>query len=1115
VNPLRRSHRTRAATNRKEISTVNAPRRLFVHLAAAALALGVAGLLPAVASAAPAPAWAITSTSSPTGLQAEPSPFNEVANVYVIAARNVGGAPLTGANIKLTDALPPGMTVNQTNPGFFSGFRAFKDGEFEYANCQATAPGAVCEFESSIVIPPGQAVYAVIPVTVPPALVGTTVTNEVTISGGNAPDASVVEDTEIGSGGAPGFDTFNSWFTDVEGAPETRAGSHPTQWHFDFLVNSYMQASQYTVVPFGSPKEVKTRLPRGMVVNPLATPVRCNEAQLETHSCPDASAVGVTHGLVGLLETPIAADSEPLYNIKPAPGEAASLSFEPYLLGIFVHLQGGVDTAGDYTLTADAREVPQFGSLVGLALEIWGNPSDPIHNQRRGECGLPFGAFNSCPVALTETPFLTMPTSCTGSLDTEMTIESWQDPANPYSTTIPTTAPDGTPVAMTGCNALDFEPTLKARPTTNVADAPSGLEVELHMPQHENINTLASAALRDTTVTLPPGMVINPASGNGLSGCSAAQIGLTSAPGALPVRTNASPASCPDTSKLGSVEVRTPLVDHPLPGSVYIANPYENPFGSLLAIYLTIQDPVTGVIVKLAGEVTADPQTGQLTTHFAESPQLPVEDFKLNFYGGAGGPLRTPVSCGSYATTSSLEPWSAPDSGPSATPQDGWAIEQGANGGACTASDAEQPNAPSFDAGTISPIAGAYSPLVVNLRRQDGTQQFASLKLNPPPGLVGKLAGIPYCSQAALDAAAAKTGREEEASQSCPQASYLGSATVGAGAGPAPYYAAGKAFLTGPYKGAPISLAIVTPATAGPFDLGTVVVRSALYVDPRTAQITAVSDPIPTILQGIPLDVRSIQVKMDRPDFSINPTSCDPMAFSGELTTAFGLTSPLQSRFQLGECGQLGLKPKLSLRLKGGTKRGKYPALTAVMTPRAGDANLASVSVALPHSEFLAQEHIGTVCTRVQFAADACPAESIYGTATVTTPLLDYPLTGNVYLRSSSNKLPDLVPYFRGPADQPIRLEADGRTDSVNGGIRNTFDYVPDAPFSKLTLQLMGGKKGLLLNSTNICRSVNKATAKYTAHNGLTYEAKVPLKPQCKKKPKKHKKAKRSDGRKG
>jgi hypothetical protein len=331
---------------------------------------------------------------------------------------------------------------------------------------------------------------------------------------------------------------------------------------------------------------------------------------------------------------------------------------------------------------------------------------------------------------------------------------------------------------------------------------------------------------------------------------------------------------------------------------------------------------------------------------------------------------------------------------------------------------------------------------------------------------------------------------------------------VGAGAGPAPYYAHGTVYLTGPYKGAPLSMAIVTPATAGPFDLGTVVVRTALYVDPETAVITAKSDPIPHILEGIPLDVRTAAVKIDRPSFTINPTNCDPLAVKGIAVSTLGQPASLENRFQVGECGALGFKPKLSLRLFGKTKRGGNPRLRAVLRMPSGGANIARTSVALPHSEFLDQAHIRTICTRVQFAADQCPAGSIYGNATATSPLLDYALEGPVYLRSSSNPLPDLVIALRGPASQPLEVDAVGRVDSVHGGIRTSFETVPDAPLTKLVLEMQGGKKGLLENSRNICKGTNHATAKFDAQSGKTHDFKPTLAAQCGKKGK-HKKHRR------
>jgi hypothetical protein len=552
------------------------------------------------------------------------------------------------------------------------------------------------------------------------------------------------------------------------------------------------------------------------------------------------------------------------------------------------------------------------------------------------------------------------------------------------------------------------------------------------------------------------------------------------------------------------------VLDHPLPGSVYVATPHDNPFDSLLAIYIAVDDPISGVIVKLAGHVEADPQTGRLTTTFDDNPQLPFEDFKLKFFDGATAPLRTPAVCGTYATTSSLTPWSAPQSGPPDTPSDTYAIDQGPNGSGCATSEGAQANSPAFDAGTVTPVAGAYSPFVVNLHRDDGSQQFSSVTLTPPPGLVGKLTGIPYCPDAALAVAATKAGKAEQANPSCPAASQVGSVVAGAGAGPAPYHAQGHAYLTGPYKGAPLSLAIVTPAVAGPFDLGTVVVRTALYVDPESAQITAKSDPIPRILQGIPLDVRSIQIKMDRPDFTLNPTNCDPMIVSGTALSVLGHPAALAERFQVGQCAGLEFRPRLSFRLRGKTRRGGHPALRAVLTMPPGGANITGTSVALPHSEFLEQSHIRTICTRVQFAANACPAGAIYGRARAITPLLDQPLEGPVYLRSSSNPLPDLVADLNGQ----IHVVLKGRIDSVHGGIRTTFGSVPDAPVTRFVLSMRGGKKGLLVNSRDICKRVNRATVKFDAQNGKIADFRPALRAQCGKAAKHKKQAahKRSAG---
>jgi hypothetical protein len=651
---------------------------------------------------------------------------------------------------------------------------------------------------------------------------------------------------------------------------------------------------------------------------------------------------------------------------------------------------------------------------------------------------------------------------------------------------------------ITGCDKVKFEPELEARPTTNVADSPSGLDVDITMPQNEDPDELATAHLRDASVTLPEGLTVNPSSANGLGACSPEQMGLTTAVGDSNPHFNKAAVECPSSSAIGTTEVITPAYDDALKGRVYLATPHDNPFGSLLALYATVKGH--GINVKLAGEVKADPNTGRLTSTFSNNPQLPVEHFRLHLFKGALAPLKTPPGCGKYTTSSSLTPWSAPESGPPATPSDTYAINQAAGGQPC----GQAKNAPSFEAGVADPTAGAYSPFVLNLSRQDGSQGFGDISATLPPGLLAKLAGTPPCSEADLASAANNTGAAEQANPSCPKASRIGSVDVAAGAGPQPFHASGSVYLAGPYKGAPLSLAIVTPAVAGPFDLGTVVVRNAVHIDPATAQVSAVSDPIPSILQGIPLDIRSVSLRLDKPEFTRTPTSCDPMQVTGSLTSLLGQAAQLTDRFQVGDCPRLGFKPKLTLKLKGKVNRRAHPSLHATLTARPGDANIAAAQVKLPPSVFLDQSHIGTVCTRVQFAAQACPAGSIYGKAQATSPLLDYPVAGPVYLRSSDHKLPDLVADLRGPANQPIEVALAGKTDAVKGALRNTFEAVPDVPVTKFSLTLLGGKKGLIIMSDGFCKHPN-ATVKLDAQNGKVSDSTPKVAAKCGKHKKKKK----------
>jgi hypothetical protein len=884
-----------------------------------------------------------------------------------------------------------------------------------------------------------------------------------------------------------GIASFSFQALDEGGHPYTQAGGHPYQWSDNFTFNTTTGPDPgRTPAADANPKDIRTELPPGLIGNPTATP-RCDNFNVAHADCPGSTQVGLlTITTAGGFST-----ESPLYNLVPPTGIAAQLGgrFNGF---VTAHIDARVRSGADYGITSDALELSAAEGVIAVSVALWGVPADPSHDAQR-YCPKP-GEINEDPPCSANDPnprpFLTNPTSCSGPLTTTMRVDSWVEPGEfvAAASEIP---------PITGCDRLDFGPTIKLTPESSAADTPTGLHVDLRLPQSENPLGLATADLKDAVVTLPRGVTVNPASANGLQACSPAQIGLTGAPGATPVTYTPEPANCPDAAKIGTVEVDSPLLDHPLPGAVYVAAQGDNPFNSLLAIYVAVDDPQSGVVVKLAGHVEPNPETGQLQTTFSENPQLPFEDFKLDFFGGPRAALRTPPTCGKYTTATNLSPWSSPE-GEDAHPPSSFDIAAGPDGSRCASTEAEEPNRPSFEAGTLTPIAGAYSPFVLRLSRADGSQNLKGLDLTLPPGLIGRLAGVGECPESALAAAAARSGAEERQSPSCPPSTEVGRVTVGVGAGSSPYYVTGHAYLAGPYRGAPLSLAIVTSAVAGPFDLGTVVVRVGLYVNPETAQITARSDPIPTILDGIPLDVRDIRVNMDRNQFTLNPTSCEPMAVSGSALSVLNQIAPLSDGFQVGACNALGFKPSLNLKVSGGTHRGSHPSLRAVLRMPRGDANIARAAVSLPHSEFLDNAHIGTVCTRVQFGegttpGEKCPSASVYGHARAITPLLDKPLEGPVYLRSSSHELPDLVAALNGQ----IQVVLDGTIDSVHGGIRSRFEVVPDAPVSKFTLSMQGGSKGLLQNSEDLCAKPQRAVARFSAQNGKIEDFNPVLQAKC------------------
>jgi len=874
-------------------------------------------------------------------------------------------------------------------------------------------------------------------------------------------------------------------------SPSKAAAEHPWALTTRVQMNTAPAENQQGLWVPDSLRTLDLDFPKGLALNPTATPDLCPPEDFAVRACAPETQVGTLN-----LRTGTANETRPLWNLEPPEGLAGQVGANVENVAI-VKADATVTPEGDYRIMSRTRNISELDQAFDVQINLWGVPADPSHDTQRDTCAFSGGL---CPVTAPRVPFITNPTRCTGESLGTVAVEAWHQNPGVFDTD----AQDLYPGGLTGCDQPEFEPTIEARPTTTAADTPTGLEVDLHIPLNEDPDGLGTAQLKDATVSLPAGLAVNPSSADGLEACTPGEIGLTSPAGQAPAHFDDDAPACPDGAKIGTVEVQTPLLKDPLPGSVYLASQGQNPFGSLLAIYLAIDDPKTGVVVKLAGEVSPDPVSGQLTTSFEQNPQLPFEDFELKFFDGPRASLSTPASCGGFTTAAQMVPWTTPE-GASASSQDSFTITSGPDGAPCPSGNHLDP---SFEAGTVTTIAGKHSPLVVNASRPDGSAPLTGLHLALPEGLTGKLAGIPACPESALAAAEGRDGTDELAAPSCPAASKVGEVTVGAGAGPAPFHVKGSVYLAGPYKSAPISLAVITPAVAGPFDLGTVVTRAALQLDPVTTAISVTSDPIPQILQGIPLKVRSVSVDTDRPDFTLNPTDCDPMTLAGTL---FGenlpgddtpasmsvkevLEAPVSNHFQVNGCDGLPFAPKLSLALKGKVHRRAHPSLRATLTAKPGDANIKKAQVKLPKAAFLDNAHITGICTRVDFAKETCPAGSVYGRATATSPLLDYALTGKVYLRANpAHKLPDLVVGFKGPAHQPITVELAGKTDSVKGALRNTFEAVPDVPVTKFSLTLFGGKKGLVELSEGFCARP-RATVRLDAQSGAIHDSRPKVK---------------------
>jgi hypothetical protein len=808
---------------------------------------------------------------------------------------------------------------------------------------------------------------------------------------------------------------FGWYIAGLNGAPETQAGAHPYEVTARIPLNNefsntYGGAGAGHDTSVRDVKDVAVDLPPGLAGSVLATP-KCTLAQLSGRAaCPADTAVG------HLVSEPVGSGSvtSPVYNMVPEHGVAAELGYQDSLEAAHVLYVSVVPTTAGYVLRTTAPDVPQI-ALNNITVSFYGNPSGRD------------GGGNS-PVA-----FLTNPAACTGEpLKTLIHVDSWQAPGS-YNA-------DGTPdfgdpswvlstsesPPVSGCDELRLDGSIGAQPETTRADSPTGLAFELKVPQDENPGVLATPPLKKAVVSLPAGLVLNPSAAGGLAACSEAQVALG---------TNLQPG-CPEASKIGSVEVETPAVSGVLEGSLYLAAQEANPFDSLVAFYLVVDDPTTGVLVKVPGRVDLDPVSGRLAATFDQLPQFQISDVKLHLFGGPRAALSTPEGCGSYTTNASLTPWSAPDSGPPTQASDAFPIDTG-----CVAGFS-----PSFSAGTVDNQAGGFSGFTATFSRTDQEQNLSGVTVTTPPGLLGILKGVERCG-------------EPQASQgTCGANSLIGHTTVAAGTGPDPFYVqGGRVFLTGPYKGAPLGLSIVVPAVAGPFNLGNIVVRATVSVDPTTTQITVRSDPLPTILQGVPLDVRLVNVAIDRQGFVFNPTSCEPLTVNGSLSSTQGATVNVSSRFQAANCSNLSFKPVFSVSTQAKTSKHSGASLVVKGAFPAGEANIHSVAVVLPKQLPARLTTIQQACTAAVFDANpaACPAGSDIGVATASTPILANPVTGPVYLVSHGGAaFPDVVMVLQG---EGVTLDVTGSISIKKGITSSTFASIPDAPITTFTLTLPEG----------------------------------------------------------
>jgi hypothetical protein len=882
-----------------------------------------------------------------------------------------------------------------------------------------------------------------------------------------------------------GGGTFNA-----DGTSASQAAAHP-----DSTTTFFHIGSSGFLRPDPPAKDVVVDLPAGLVGNPTAVPTECTNEQFQERirdghpmSCPVDAQVGVVHFWLAGFDpdtAPFYTGFFPVYKLTRLPGTPATFGIP--LVGQAVNLVPKIRTGGDYGLTVVTRNLPKTGNTLGkIAVTFWGTPADPVHDPERycpGQSPIFFAPpeGRGCSSTDRPVPLLTSPSNCAaGPFETKLSIDSWFESGN-FTTASFATDTNGNPTAVTGCEDVPFDPAISVEPTSTKADSPTGLDVQLTMPTDGLLNPtgLAQSPLRDATVTLPEGMTISPSSADGLGACSDAQLDVN----------GAGPSTCPDASKIGTVSIETPLLENALEGGVYIRSQGSNDpaSGDMFRLAIVVDDADTGIRLKLPGRVAADPDTGRLVTTFEDNPQIPFSKLHLRLKSGPRAPLATPADCGTKTVTSQLSSWS----GQSRSVTDSFTIDCAPGAGGFS---------PRFEAGSLSPVAGAFSPFVARIDRADRERFLSGVSVDMPKGLVAKLRGVPLC------------GSVQAANGGCPAGSRVGTATVGAGSGSNPFYLQGPVYLTESYKGAPYGLSAQVHVKAGPFDLGTVIVRQAIQVDPETAEISIVSDPLPQVVKGVPVRLRSVNVDVDRPGFTINPTSCAEKRIGATLTSIDGLVHSATSRFQSADCASLAFKPRLAMRLTGRKQRrtGGHPGLNVTLRQASGQANLKGLAVKLPRSLALDPDNAQGLCSfeEARKADPKCPASSVVGKATAYTPVLNKPLSGPVYFAENkrTNKfgrqvstLPSLVIALRGEVAINVRQSSD-----VKGGrLISTTATIPDAPVTRFDLRLKGGSGGILTVTRtatrrfDVCKGRHTALVESDGQNGRRADFRIRVKSPC------------------